>query len=205
MSRIVPKEGDALVLIDIQRDFCPGGALAVPDGDAILPEVERLSHLFDTIVLTQDWHPADHASFAVNHEGKQPFEMVDLAYGPQVLWPAHCVQGTPGADFVLAPWIQEKAQLILRKGFRAGIDSYSAFLENDKVTKTGLAGYLKERGIRRVVLAGLATDYCVGFSALDAVAAGFEAVVVEAACRGIAAETIAAQRDEMLAAGVQLA
>jgi nicotinamidase/pyrazinamidase len=195
---------DALILIDVQNDFLPGGALAVPKGDEILPAVAALARRFETIVLTQDWHPADHASFASNHEGAAPFSTVEMNYGTQVLWPDHCLQGDRGAEFALPWWILEKAQLILRKGFRPEIDSYSAFRENDRTTSTGLAGYLRERGIARVVLAGLATDYCVGFSALDAVAAGFETVVIEAACRGIAPETIEARMAEMRAAGVAL-
>jgi nicotinamidase/pyrazinamidase len=195
---------DALILIDIQHDFLPGGALAVPQGDEILPAVAALARRFETIVLTQDWHPADHSSFASNHEGAAPFSTIEMDYGPQVLWPDHCNQGDRGAELALPWWILEKAQLILRKGFRPRIDSYSAFRENDRKTSTGLAGYLRERGIERVFLAGLATDYCVGFSALDAVAAGFETVVIEAACRGIAVETVATRKAEMAAAGVVL-
>ena len=175
---------DLLLIIDVQNDFCPGGALAVADGEAVVPVINRLSSLFYQVVLTQDWHPADHSSFASSHEGKAPFETIDMPYGSQTLWPDHCVQGTSGAAF--HPGLAtDKAQLIIRKGFRAAIDSYSAFFENDKATPTGLAGYLRERGLRRVFLVGLATDFCVHYSAMDARRLGFEAVVIENACRGI--------------------
>jgi nicotinamidase/pyrazinamidase len=181
---ITPGEADILLVVDVQRDFLPGGALAVPDGDAVVPAVNALGRRFAHVVLTQDWHPPDHASFASRHPGRAPFETVRLAYGEQVLWPDHCVMGTPGAD--LADGLDlPGAELVIRKGFRPGIDSYSAFLEADRTTPTGLAGYLRERGVARVVLCGLATDYCVGWSALDARAAGFEAVLVEEACRAI--------------------
>ncbi len=175
---------DLLLIIDVQNDFCPGGALAVSDGDSVVPVINRLSGLFDHVVLTQDWHPARHSSFASSHPGKAPFESVPMAYGPQTLWPDHCIQGTPGAAFH-AGLATDKAQLIIRKGFRPAIDSYSAFFENDKTTPTGLAGYLRERGLRRVFLVGLATDFCVHYSAVDARRLGFEAVVIESACRGI--------------------
>lgn len=205
---ITPQEMDALILIDVQNDFMPGGALAVPDGDAIIPKIEDLAGRFDRIVLTQDWHPAGHESFASTH-GKQPFETIDMAYGPQILWPDHCVQGSPGAEFALPGWILNKAQMIIRKGFRRTVDSYSAFFENDQVTPTGLAGYLREQGVTRVVMAGLATDFCVGFSALDArrktparALCGFETVVITEACRGIAPDSVAAKMDEMAEAGV---
>jgi nicotinamidase/pyrazinamidase len=177
---------DLLLIIDVQRDFCPGGQFAVQDGDAVIPLINRLSVHFEHIVLTQDWHPASHTSFASNHSGVQPFEQITLEYGPQTLWPDHCVQGTPGADFHSALEIT-RAELILRKGFRPAIDSYSAFLENDKRTATGLAGYLRERDFRRIFLAGVAYDYCVRFSAVDAVHLGFEAVVIQDACRPIGA------------------
>jgi nicotinamidase/pyrazinamidase len=173
-----------LVVIDVQNDFCPGGALAVPDGDAVVPVVNALMQRFEHVVLTQDWHPPQHRSFASAHPGKQPFETTDLSYGTQVLWPDHCVQNTTGAAFHRALDLS-KAELILRKGFRREIDSYSAFFENDRKTPTGLAGYLRERGLTRVVLAGLATDFCVRYSAEDAAAQGFETVIVEDACRGI--------------------
>src|SRR3954452_6815138 len=148
---------DAFVVVDIQNDFCPGGNLAVPDGHAVVPFVNGLARAFSTVVLTQDWHPADHASFASNHPGRNPFELIELAYGPQVLWPDHCLIGSPGADF--HPDLDvSRAQAVVRKGFRLAIDSYSAFRENDKATSTGLAGYLRERGVNRVFLAGLAFD-----------------------------------------------
>jgi nicotinamidase/pyrazinamidase len=179
-----PRDGDVLLVVDLQNDFCPGGALAVPRGDAIVPLVNRLGERFRHIVMTQDWHPPGHRSFASAHPGRQPFETVDLAYGPQTLWPDHCVQGTPGAAFH-AGLDLPRAELVLRKGFRPEIDSYSAFVENDRRTPTGLAGYLRERGLSRLFLAGIATDYCVLYSALDARRHGFAAVLVEDACRGI--------------------
>jgi nicotinamidase/pyrazinamidase len=175
---------DLLLIIDVQNDFCPGGALAVADGDAVVPVINRLSGRFEQIVLTQDWHPPGHSSFASSHPGKAPFESITMAYGLQTLWPDHCIQGTPGAAFH-ADLAADKAQLIIRKGFRPGIDSYSAFFENDKTTPTGLAGYLGERGLTRVFLVGLATDFCVHYSAVDARRLGFEAVVIDNACRGI--------------------
>ncbi|MGC2774181.1 MAG: bifunctional nicotinamidase/pyrazinamidase [Bradyrhizobium sp.] len=175
---------DLLLIIDVQNDFCPGGALAVVDGDAVVPVINQLSGRFDHVVLTQDWHPAGHNSFAASHPGKAPFETITMAYGPQTLWPEHCVQGTPGAAFH-ADLETDKVELIIRKGFRAAIDSYSAFFENDKTTPTGLGGYLRERGLKRVFLVGLATDFCVHYSAVDARRLGFQAVVIDNACRGI--------------------
>jgi len=175
---------DILLIIDVQNDFCPGGALAVPQGDEIVPAVNRLAAEFAHVVLTQDWHPRGHASFASSHPGKQPFETTELAYGQQILWPDHCVQGTPGAAFHAGLDVPH-AELVVRKGFRSAIDSYSAFLENDHRTPTGLAGYLKERGFQRITLCGLATDFCVFYSAIDGRAAGFEIGVVTNACRGI--------------------
>jgi len=204
MQDFRPKPTDALVLIDVQNDFLPGGALAVPDGDEILPVVAELSQKFDNIVLTQDWHPADHKSFASAHEGKAPFEMTAMPYGDQVLWPDHCIQGSHGAEFRLTDATLQKAQIVIRKGFRPEVDSYSAFLENDQTTPTGLAGYMKERGLTRAVFAGLALDFCVGFSAIDAVKLGFEAVVVLDGCRGIAAESIEERLTQMREAGVQI-
>lgn len=206
MPTIVPRPTDALLLIDLQKnDFCPGGALAVADGDAVVPVANRLARLFDIVVLTQDWHPANHRSFASAHPGQAPFTSVGFEHGPQVLWPDHCVQGTPGADFhpgLDAPM----AQLVLRKGCHPNIDSYSAFFENDRTTPTGLAGYLRERGCSRVVLAGLATDFCVAFSAEDAVRCGFEAVVVEDGCRASDLEgSLAAARQRLSRAGVLFA
>ncbi len=193
----------ALLVIDVQNDFCPGGALEVPKGDEVVPVINRLMPLFDAVVLTQDWHPADHLSFASQHEGKQPFETVEMPYGPQVLWPDHCVQGTAGADF--HPDLDVRpAQTIVRKGFRREVDSYSAFFENDRTTPTGLEGWLRSRGIDEVWLAGLATDFCVGYSALDAVRCGFPATVIEDACRAIDLEgSLAAMREQWAKAGVR--
>ena len=180
--RLLPD--DVLLVVDVQRDFLPGGPLAVPDGHAVVAPVNRLGALFDHVVLTQDWHPAGHVSFVANHPGRAPFERIDLPYGPQVLWPTHCVQGSDGAGF--APGLDlPHAELVIRKGFRPMVDSYSAFTEADRRTPTGLAGYLRERGLHRLFLVGLATDFCVGWSAMDAASAGFEAYVIEDACRGI--------------------
>jgi nicotinamidase/pyrazinamidase len=181
------RDDDPLLVIDVQRDFCTGGKLAVPDGEAVVPMINRLAAHFQHIVLTQDWHQAGHTSFASSHPGTQQFDRIELAYGPQTLWPDHCVQQTSGAEFHpgLDDIVFQRAELILRKGFHREIDSYSAFVENDKQTTTGLAGYLRERGFRRIFLAGLAYDYCVRFSAVDAVRAGFEVVVIKDACRAI--------------------
>ena len=175
---------DVLVVVDVQNDFCPGGALAVPQGDEIVPVINRLAGEFAHVILTQDWHPRGHASFTSSHAGKQPFQTIELAYGQQILWPDHCVQGTQGAAFHSGLDVPH-AELVIRKGFRSGIDSYSAFRENDRRTPTGLAGYLKERGFERVTLCGLATDFCVLYSAIDGREAGFEVKVVTSACRGI--------------------
>jgi nicotinamidase/pyrazinamidase len=175
---------DVLLIIDVQNDFCPGGALAVADGDAVIDVIHRIAPSFEHIILTQDWHPAGHSSFASAHPGKQPFEQIELSYGAQTLWPDHCIQGSKGAEFHPALHVP-RAELILRKGFRSRIDSYSAFFENDRVTPTGLAGYLEERNLSRVFLAGLAYDYCVGYSALDARRLGLQAVVIRDACRAI--------------------
>jgi nicotinamidase/pyrazinamidase len=175
---------DVLLVVDVQNDFCPGGALAVPRGDEVVPLINRLATRFAHVVLTQDWHPAEHLSFASSHAGRKPYETIAVSYGAQILWPDHCVQGTPGAQF--RPDLQiAHAELVLRKGYHRAIDSYSAFYENDRRTHTGLAGYLRERGLRRVFLAGLAFDFCVRFSAEDAKREGFEVVVFEDACRGI--------------------
>ena len=192
---------EALLVVDVQNDFCTDGALAVPGGEAVVPGINRLWDGYACKVLTQDWHPPGHASFASSHEGKQPFDTGMLDYGEQVLWPDHCVQGAPGAAF--HPGLRtDGADLVLRKGFRPGIDSYSAFFENDRETPTGLAGYLRERGVGRVVLTGLATDFCVGFSALDALASGFETVVLEDLCRGLDMEgSLARMLDDIRAAG----
>jgi len=184
MSGIRPGENDVLLVIDVQNDFCPGGALEVPRGDEVVPIVNRLARRFSNVVLTQDWHPPDHLSFASTHPGRRPFEMVTAAYGPQVLWPDHCVQGSMGADFHKVLSIPH-AGLVLRKGTRRTIDSYSAFYENDRRTPTGLVGYLRERNIAQVFIAGLAFDFCVRYSAEDAARAGFNAIVIDDACRGI--------------------
>ncbi|HMB91884.1 MAG TPA: bifunctional nicotinamidase/pyrazinamidase [Rhodothermales bacterium] len=194
----------ALLVIDVQNDFCPGGSLAVPDGDAIIPHVNGLASSFEHVILTQDWHPQGHHSFASSHADRQPYDTVDLAYGEQVLWPDHCVQGTRGAAFHPALH-QDRAELILRKGFRRTIDSYSAFFENDQKTPTGLAGYLRERSIDTLYLVGLATDFCVKWSALDGKRLGFEVYVVEEAVRGIDTQgSLARAWDEMREAGVQI-
>ena len=177
-------ERDVLVIVDVQNDFCPGGALAVPQGDDIVPVVNRLATEFTHVVLTQDWHPRGHASFASSHPGKHPFDTIDVSYGEQILWPDHCVQGTRGAAFHTKLDVPH-AELVLRKGFRAAIDSYSAFFENDRRTPTGLVAYLKERRLDRITLCGLATDFCVFYSAIDGRQSGFEVTVVTDACRGI--------------------
>ena len=197
-------EHEALVVIDIQTDFCPGGALAVAGGDEIVPRVNALMAEFRSVILTQDWHPADHASFASQHPGAQPFGQVQMPYGAQTLWPDHCVQGTAGAAF--HPGLAtDPAHLILRKGFRRGIDSYSAFFENDRTTATGLAGYLRDRGVTDLTFVGLATDFCVAWSALDAARLGFRASVLEGACRAIDLNgSLEEARQGMRAAGVQL-
>ena len=195
----------ALIVIDVQNDFCPKGALAVAQGDAVIPQINALMGQFQTVVLTQDWHPADHSSFAASHAGAAPFSNVQMPYGPQTLWPSHCVQGTKGAEFHPA-LRSDLAQMVLRKGFRAAIDSYSALFENDKTTPTGLDGYLRARGITGLTLVGLATDYCVAFSALDAVAQGFDVTVLQDACRAIDLDgSLARQQQAMAAAGVVLA
>jgi len=195
---------DALIVIDPQVDFCPGGALAVTGGDAIMPGINMLAAEFGIIVLTQDWHPADHTSFAANHPGAEPFGTVELAYGRQTLWPAHCVIGSPGAAF--HPDLRsDVADAVIRKGFRAEVDSYSAFFENDRVTPTGLDGYLRSRGITTLTFVGLATDFCVAWSALDAVRLGFAATVVLPLCRAIdLAGSLADALSAMGAAGVEL-
>jgi nicotinamidase/pyrazinamidase len=179
-----PSANDLLLVIDVQNDFLPGGALAVPDGDAIIPLVNALAQRFAHVALTQDWHAPGHLSFASSHVGRVPFDTITLSYGPQILWPDHCVQGSFGAELASALSIP-KAELIVRKGYRREIDSYSAFCEADGVTLTGLAGHLRERGFTRVFLVGLATDFCVAYSAVDARKAGFEVVVIEDACRAI--------------------
>ena len=195
--------GACLIVVDVQNDFMPGGALAVPKGDEVVPVINRLAARFENIVLTQDWHPRDHASFASAHPGKKPFETIDLPYGKQVLWPDHCVQGTSGAAF--HPDLDvTKAQLVIRKGFHRNIDSYSGFVEADRKTSTGLAGYLKGRGIKTLYVCGLATDFCVGWTALDARAAGFDTTVIEDASRAIDLDGSCAKAwKDMQAAGVR--
>ncbi len=198
-----PEPDAVLLVVDVQNDFCPGGALAVAGGDQVVPVANRLIERFEHVILTQDWHPADHRSFASAHDGREPFDSVEFPYGAQTLWPDHCVQGTPGAAF--HPGLQAtKAELVIRKGFRRAIDSYSAFAENDRRTRTGLAGYLRERGLQRLFLCGLATDFCVAYSALDGRAAGFEVTVVEDGCRAIDLNgSLASAWNQMQAAGVQ--
>ena len=200
--RILPDD-DLLLIIDVQNDFCFGGALAVSRGDDVVPVVNRLAKSFAHVALTQDWHPSGHSSFATSHPPSAPFESIDMPYGRQTLWPDHCIQGTSGAAF--HPQLEtERAELVIRKGFRPEIDSYSAFYENDRRTPTGLAGYLRERGLRRIFLAGLATDYCVYYSALDARRLGFDTVLVEAGCRAIdLAGSLDAAWAGMAEAGVQ--
>lgn len=174
----------ALLIVDVQNDFCPGGALEVPNGDEIIPTINKLSESFDHVLQTQDWHPEGHSSFASSHPGKEPFETIEMPYGEQVLWPDHCVQGSEGADF--HPDLNTtRSQLVVRKGFRKNIDSYSAFYENDDTTKTGLTGYLHDRGIDTLYAVGLATDFCVKWSVVDGCKEGFEVYVVEDAVRGI--------------------
>ena len=194
----------ALIVIDLQNDFCPGGALAVAGGDEIVPLVNALIAAHEHVILTQDWHPAGHSSFASSHDGKAPFETVALSYGEQTLWPDHCIQGSDGAAFHAGmDWT--RAEMVVRKGYRAAIDSYSAFFENDRKTPTGLGGALKERGVFKLTLCGLATDYCVAYSALDAATLGFDVTVDLAACRAIdLGGSLEAQRAAMRAAGVTL-
>jgi nicotinamidase/pyrazinamidase len=196
-------DDDLLLIIDVQNDFCPGGALAVADGDAVVPVINRLVPRFDHVVLTQDWHPARHSSFATSHPGSVPFDVISMPYGQQTLWPDHCMQGALGAAFH-PQLVTERAELVIRKGFRPEIDSYSAFHENDRRTPTGLAGYLRERGVRRIFLAGLATDFCVYYSAIDARRLGFDTVLIEAGCRAIdLAGSLDAALADMAVAGVE--
>jgi nicotinamidase/pyrazinamidase len=180
-------DSDVLLVVDVQNDFCPGGTLAVPSGEEVVAPINRLASRFRHVILTQDWHPSGHRSFASSHPGKRPFETVMVDYGPQILWPDHCVQGTVGAQFHDALQIPH-AELVLRKGFRPTIDSYSAFYENDRKTPTGLAGYLRERGLTRIFIAGLALDFCVRYSAEDARRENFAVTVIEDACRAIDVE-----------------
>ena len=195
---------EALIVVDVQNDFCPGGALAVAGGDDIIPEINAMLRQYQVRVLTQDWHPAGHKSFAESHPGAAPFSMVEMPYGPQILWPTHCVQGTAGAAF--HPRLEtEPGDLVIRKGFRAEIDSYSAFFENDHKTATGLEGYLRTRGVETVVLVGLATDFCVTYSALDAARLGFKVAVKMSACRAIDLDgSLAEACSQMMRVGVDL-
>jgi len=195
----------ALIVIDVQNDFCPGGALEVPQGDAILRGINALMPDFDAVVLTQDWHPAGHSSFASSHDDHDPYELITMPYGPQVLWPDHCIQGSIGAQF--HPDLQvDRADMIIRKGYNPDIDSYSAFFENDHRTPTGLEGYLRTRGIERLTMVGLALDFCVNFSAVDAGKLGFDVEVREDLCRAIDLDgSLAKAREGMRAAGVTLA
>lgn len=199
------RSGDALLVTDIQNDFCPGGALAVPDGDAVVPVINRITSIFPIVIATQDWHPKDHVSFASRYPGKRPFEVSKIQGSEQVLWPDHCVEGTPGADF--HPGLDTVPfRFVLRKGSNPEMDSYSAFVENDRRTTTGLAGLLRELGVRRVFVSGLATDYCVRATALDGRRAGFEVAVIEDACRAVDTPSGNLRRaiEEMKAQGVRM-
>ena len=195
----------ALIVIDVQNDFCPGGALAVDQGDQIVPGINQLMTEVDAVILTQDWHPAGHSSFASSHEGHDPMQVIDMPYGPQVLWPDHCIQGSHGALFH-PDLTTDRADLIIRKGHNPAIDSYSAFFENDHTTPTGLEGYLRTRSITDLTMVGLATDFCVNYSAVDAAKLGFQVTVLTDLCRGIDLEgSLQAAHDAMTAAGVRLA
>ncbi|MCX8230410.1 MAG: bifunctional nicotinamidase/pyrazinamidase [Alphaproteobacteria bacterium] len=201
--RLIPSDTDVLLVIDVQNDFCSGGALAVAGGDDTVPVINRLQNHFANVVLTQDWHPAKHTSFASQHASKKPFQSVAATYGEQTLWPDHCVQGTPGAEFH-TDLQRDHAQLVIRKGFRTAVDSYSAFFENDRTTPTGLIGYLRERRIDRVFLTGLATDVCVRFSAMDARNEGFDTVLALDACRGLSDDAVNSALTAMKEAGVRV-
>ncbi|WP_089421809.1 bifunctional nicotinamidase/pyrazinamidase [Sulfitobacter sp. DFL-23] len=195
----------ALIVIDVQNDFCPGGALAVNEGDLIVPGINALMDDADAVILTQDWHPAGHSSFASSHEGRDPFALIQMPYGPQVLWPEHCIQGSAGGAFH-ADLNTDRADMVIRKGFNPAIDSYSAFFENDHQTPTGLEGYLRTRGIKKLTMVGLATDFCVNFSAVDAAKLGFDVTVQMDLCRAIDLDgSLIAAVDGMNAAGVTLA
>jgi nicotinamidase/pyrazinamidase len=194
---------NALILVDVQNDFCPGGALAVPGGDEVVPAINAMMGQFEAVILTQDWHPSGHSSFASSHPGKAPLETTQMPYGTQVLWPDHCVQGSDGAAFHAD--LRTDGDLIIRKGFRSDIDSYSGFFENDQTTATGLEGYLRSRGITTLTLAGLATDFCVAFTALDAARLGFDVTVDLSACRAIDLDgSLAKALTQMEQAGVRL-
>jgi nicotinamidase/pyrazinamidase len=200
---MIDNNTDCLLIVDVQNDFCAGGALEVPDGDAVVDIINTLAGRFDHRILTQDWHPASHNSFASSHPGKFPFETVELDYGTQVLWPDHCVQGSHGAEFH-KDLKTDDVELIIRKGFRRQIDSYSAFFENDHKTPTGLSGYLQNRGFKRLLMVGLATDFCVAYSALDAIKEGFDVILIEDACRGIDLDnSVASAMASMTEAGVE--
>jgi nicotinamidase/pyrazinamidase len=202
-DKIKPGASSALIVVDVQNCFLPGGSLAVKDGDQVIPVINRIAKSFENVVMTQDWHTPHHVSFASSHEGKKPFETIQLAYGTQVLWPDHCVQGTEGAQIAKGINIPQ-AELIIRKGFHNDVDSYSAFVEADKETHTGLESYLKERRIDTVFVTGLATDFCVAWTAIDARHAGFNVYVVDDACRGININgSLAKAWDDMTAAGVK--
>jgi nicotinamidase/pyrazinamidase len=203
IDKFTADDRDVLLIVDIQNDFCPGGNLPVPRGDEVVPLINGLARRFAHVVLTQDWHPRGHLSFASSHPGKQPYQTIELAYGAQIVWPDHCVQGTSGAAFREDLTVPH-AELVLRKGYHREIDSYSAFYENDRKTHTGLAGYLRERDFRRVFLAGLAFDFCVRYSAEDARREGFEAVVIEDACRGIDVDgSMTATRERFRTLGIR--
>lgn len=194
----------ALIVIDVQNDFCPGGALAVNEGDQIINGINAMMREYQTIVLTQDWHPEGHSSFASSHENKQPYSLIDMPYGPQVLWPDHCIQGSRGAEFH-SDLDTDQAHMIVRKGFRKHIDSYSAFFENDHKTSTGLEGYLRSRCIKTINMVGLATDFCVNYSAVDGAKLGFKVSVDQGLCRGIDLDgSLAAAQDLMRSSGVEL-
>lgn len=195
---------EALIVIDVQNDFCPGGALAVAGGDEIVSGINALMGQFNAVVLTQDWHPAGHSSFAASHPGRDPFSLTEMPYGPQVLWPVHCVQGSEGAAFHTG-LATDKADLVIRKGYNPAIDSYSAFFENDRKTATGLDGYLRDRGVNRLVMAGLALDFCVAYSALDAARLGYSVTVETGLCRAIDLDgSLVAMTEQMRSAGVRL-
>lgn len=203
-DRLQPTTDDVLLVIDVQNDFCPGGALEVAEGDAVIPIINRLAPAFAHVLLTQDWHPAGHSSFASSHPGKAPYDGIEMPYGPQTLWPDHCLRNTPGAAFHDGLDLPG-AELVIRKGFRRDIDSYSAFFENDHETPTGLAGYLRERGLKRIMLCGLALDFCVRFSAEDAKKAGFETLVIADAARAVDLPgTVAAARAGFRAADIPM-
>ena len=203
MASVVPGDRDVLVVVDVQNGFMPGGSLPVPHGDQVVPVINRLARAFRHVIVTQDWHTPGHISFASSHRGKQPFDTIELPYGPQILWPDHCIQGTVDADLHAQLSIPH-AQLVVRKGYRQQVDSYSAFLEADRTTMTGLSGYLRERGLESAYFVGLATDFCVAWSALDAKRAGFNASVIEDATRGIdAGGSMAKAWADMSGAGVR--